>query len=119
MIEQIIGYSLIYVICSISLIYWTKKKELDEPKYFTLLISLVLVVLIIPLYLIFDTLVALLIVYFIDAFLGAFLISKFYNANFIDALKFFSWFIFGLFFLFFFVILALGFIIFWIISLFV
>jgi len=90
MIEQIIGYSLIYVICSCSLMYWAKKKELDEPKYFSLLISLVLVVLIIPLYLIFDFYGSI-IAYFVDSFLGAFLISKFYDTNFIDALKFFSW----------------------------
>jgi len=118
MIEQIIGYSVIYVISSFSLIHWTNKKELDKPKYFSLLVSLVLVILIIPLYLIFD-IFALLIAYFIDSFLGAILISKLYKTNFIDALKFFSWFIFGLFFLFYFVILAFGYIIFWIMTLFV
>ncbi|MHA1191471.1 MAG: hypothetical protein ACTSP9_04150 [Promethearchaeota archaeon] len=119
MIDQIISYCVIYVIISFSLIHWTNKKELDKPKYLSLLISLVLVILVIPFYYFFEPTLALIIAYFIDAFLGAFLISKIYKANFIDALRFFSWFIFGLFFLFYFVLLAFGFIIFWIVSLFV
>ena len=129
----IIGYGVIYVIISFSLIHWTNKKELDKPKYLSLIISLVLVVLTIPLYYfldpalallipfyyIFEPTLALLITYFIDAFLGAFLISKAYKTDFIGALKFFSWFIFGLYLLFYFIILALGFILFLIMSLFV
>ena len=105
MIDQIIGYCIIYVISSFSLIHWTNKKELDRPKYFSLLISLVLVVLIIPLYLIFEPNLALLIAYFVDTFLGAFLISKLYKSNFIDALKLCSWLIFGLMFLLYFLII--------------
>ena len=119
MIEQIIGYSVIYVITSFSLIHWTNKKELDKPRYYSLLISLILVVLIIPLYLILYTIFALLIAYFIDTFVGAFLISKLYKTNFIDALKFFSWLMFGILFLLLFLITAIYFMIFWIMLLFV
>ena len=107
MIDQIISYSVKYVITSFSLIHWTNKKEIDKPRYLSLLISLVLLVLIIPLYLIFDIGVAFFIAYFTDSFLGAFLISKLYKTDFVNALKFFSWLIFGLLFLLFFVLIVM------------
>ncbi|MHA1106089.1 MAG: hypothetical protein ACTSPN_10280 [Promethearchaeota archaeon] len=118
-IDQIIGSGALFVIISFSLIYWTKKRELDKPKYLSFLISLVLAVLIFLLYQIFEPSLALVIVYFVDAFLGAFLISILFKTGFIDALKFLAWLLFVILILFYFIILAILMVISWIIALFV
>ena len=119
MIDFFIGYGLLYIICSFSLNYWINKQDIETKTYFSFLISLILVSILIPFNIFFDAPIDLLIVYFIDTFLGAFLFWKVYKQDFINSLKFASWLMFGLLFLFYFAVLGIGLVIFGIGSLFV
>lgn len=118
-LDIVIGSGFLYFIALISLNYWVKKRDIEAPPYFVYIISLVLIISIFPLFYIFDTLIAMLITYFIDTILGALLIAKFYKTDFLNSLKFTSWLIFGLLFLFYFAVIAIGFAIFGIGSFFV
>lgn len=119
MIELILGYSILFIISSFSINYWTNKQEIETKTYFSYLISLILVSILIPFNILIESPIYLLVVYFINTFLGAFLFWKVYKQDFINSLKFASWLMFGLLFLFYFLGLAIALVLGWIWSLFV
>jgi len=97
--------------------FWVKKKEINKPYFYSF--SIILIILII--YVLMDYFLVFpsewIISYFTSSIVGAFLISKFYELDFITSLKFSSSVLFGIFILFYFIGLGVGLIIGWFISL--
>ncbi len=119
MISIIIGYFIFFLMGSLLLMFWAEKKELNKPFFYSFpIILIVLLILVLMDYFVefpFDTIIS----YFISSIIGAFLISKFYELDFLTSLKFSSWFSFGIFILFYFILLGVGLIIGWFLSLFI
>ena len=117
MISIIIRYIIFFLMGSIYLMFWAKKKERNKPFFYSF--SIILIILII--FVLMDYFVIFpfewIISYFMGSIIGAFLISKFYELDFITSLKFSSWFIFSIFILFYFILLGLGLVIGWFLSL--
>ncbi len=116
MISNIIGYFIFFLMGSILLMFWAKKKELNKPFFYSFpIILIMLIILVLMDYFVvfpFDTIIS----YFISSIIGAFLISKFYELDFMASLRFSSWFVFGIFILFYFILVGVGLILGWFLS---
>lgn len=116
MISNIIGYFIFFFMGSILLMFWAMKKELNKPFFYSFpIILIMLIILVLMDYFVvfpFDTIIS----YFISSIIGAFLISKFYELDFMASLRFSSWFVFGIFILFYFILVGVGLILGWFLS---
>ena len=104
---------------SLYLMFWVKKKEINKPYFYSFPIILIILIIFVLMdyFLVFPF--EWIISYFMSSIVGAFLISKFYKLDFITSLKFSSWFLFGISILFYFILLGVGLIIGWFLSLFI
>ena len=116
MISKIIGYFIFFLMGSILLMFWAEKKERKKPFFYSFpIIFFMLIILFFMDYFVvfpFDMIIS----SFISSIIGAFLISKFYELDFISSLKFSSWFVFGIFILFYFILVGVGLMIGWFLS---
>jgi len=117
MISIIIGYIIFFLMGSILLIFWVKKKERNKPFFYSFPIILIILII----FVLMDYLLIFpyewIISYFMSSIIGALLISKFYELDFITSLKFSSWFIFGIFILLYLILISVLLVIGWFLSL--
>jgi hypothetical protein len=116
MISTIIGFIIFFLMGSILLMFWAKKKGINKPFFYSFpIIFVILIIFVLMEYFVifpFEWIIS----YFMSSIIGAFLISKFYELDFITSLRFSSWFIFSIFILFYFILLGAVFIIGWFLS---
>ena len=110
-------YIIFFLIGSIMLMFWAKKKEINKPFFYSFPIILIILIIfgLIDYFVIFsfDWIIS----YFMGSITGAFLISKLYELDFLTSLKFSSWFLFSMIILFYFILLWAGLVIGWFLSL--
>ncbi|NHJ23943.1 MAG: hypothetical protein EAX89_05180 [Candidatus Lokiarchaeota archaeon] len=108
MIQYLISYSIFFIIGYFSTNYWVKKRNIDKPFYYSIIINAVMILILILMNFLPFFPANLLVAYFIDAIVGAFLISTLFKQNFVQSLRFSSWYLFWIMLGVYFILLSLG-----------